>query len=499
VSTLLKPDLQAQIEDEMRRCRYDPLRFVRLAYPWGESGPLERSEPDKWQCEGLEWLGQAVREREFNGSDPVAPIRMAFSSGHGVGKTAWVAWIVDWIMSCWPFSRGTVTATDWNQLTTVTWAAVMAWTQMCITSDWFDVNTSEMRSRDPKARAEWRCRLAGSKDENAVAFQGQHAPRGSSFYVFDEDSGIGPKIHEAAQGGLTDGMPIVIRLGNCTRSSGPFYEACFGADRDRYKVFVIDSRTVARTNKALLQEWVDTYGEDSDFVRVRVRGLPPRASDLQFIDQERVRQAQKREITILPDEPLVCGVDVSDGGAAWNVIRFRRGMDARSIPPVRIPGEAVRNDRGLLLARLTDVLTSDYDGERVHMMFIDSGMGGPYVERLKRMGHGNVQEVRFGGQSPDRHQKNMRAYMWARMKEWLLTGTLDDSDNRLETDLTAPGYHLNRQDRLVIESKEDMAKRGVASPDDGDALALTFAHNVTRRQESRPRIAYRPPGSWAAA
>jgi phage terminase large subunit len=77
--------------------------------------------------------------------------------------------------------------------------------------------------------------------------------------------------------------------------------------------------------------------------------------------------------------------------------------------------------------------------------------------------------------------------MWAKMKDWLTSGAIDQKDTTLETDLTAPGYHINRQDKLVIESKEDMAKRGVASPDDGDALALTFAMAVMppRKQTAR--------------
>ena len=78
--------------------------------------------------------------------------------------------------------------------------------------------------------------------------------------------------------------------------------------------------------------------------------------------------------------------------------------------------------------------------------------------------------------------------MWSRCKEWLAHGAIDDKDERLETDLTAPGYHINKKDQLVIESKEQMAKRGVASPDDADALVLTFAAQVQprRRKQSAP-------------
>jgi hypothetical protein len=105
----------------------------------------------------------------------------------------------------------------------------------------------------------------------------------------------------------------------------------------------IDSRESAFTNKETINEWITEYGEDSDFVRVRVRGVPPRASDLQFIDSERIYHAQQRTPATLPDEPLIVGVDIARGGGDHNVICFRRGVDAVTIPSIRIPGELTRD------------------------------------------------------------------------------------------------------------------------------------------------------------
>jgi hypothetical protein len=120
-------------------------------------------------------------------------------------------------------------------------------------------------------------------------------------------------------------------------------------------------------------------------------------------------------------------------------------------------------------------------------MFIDSAFGSPIVERLQVLGFRNVHEVNFGSPSHNPHQLNMRAYMWSQMKDWLVTGAIPD-DTQLEVQLTGPGYHINRSNKLVIESKQDMASRGIASPDDADALALTFARRV-----GPPRPPRRPP------
>jgi hypothetical protein len=206
-------------------------------------------------------------------------------------------------------------------------------------------------------------------------------------------------------------------------------------------------------------------------------GLLPTADELQYIDRGRILEAQKRAAQSLLDDPLVCGVDVSGGGAAWNVVAFRKGLDARTLPRIRIPGEHTR-DRSVLVAKLAEVLRDTRPGRQVAAMFIDMAFGSPIYERLRALGFNNVHETNFGQtHTPDRSKANMRAYMWDQMKDWLLHGAIPD-DEKLATDLSGPGYHINRSNQLVLESKVDMQKRGQASPDDGDALCLTFAQNV---------------------
>jgi hypothetical protein len=99
------------------------------------------------------------------------------------------------------------------------------------------------------------------------------------------------------------------------------------------------------------------------------------------------------------------------------------------------------------------------------------------VDRCHQLGYDNVIEIQFGASAPDVHFANMRSWMWSKVRDFLPRGSID-TDTMLETDLTGPGYHFDRGDRLLLESKENMAKRGLDSPDDGDALALTFAQPV---------------------
>jgi hypothetical protein len=146
-------------------------------------------------------------------------------------------------------------------------------------------------------------------------------------------------------------------------------------------------------------------------------------------------------------------------GQRAGIPRFRR-LECYRFPPLPgRPHNPANPDTGRSGAgpvgyapKLSEILSDRRPDRKVAMMFVDSAFGAPYVERLRAMGFENVREVNFGAPSPDRHQANMRAYMWHRMKEWLLKGAIP-SDVTLEADLTGPGYHLNRSEQLVLEAK----------------------------------------------
>jgi hypothetical protein len=153
-------------------------------------------------------------------------------------------------------------------------------------------------------------------------------------------------------------------------------------------------------------------------------------------------------------------------------------MDARTVPPVRIPGSLTR-DPAILISRLSDVLSTTYNGHRVAMLFLDSaGIAGPVAARLRELGYRNVQEINFGADSPDPTKtRYYRDFMWDKLKMWLLTAAIG-TDRWLVQDLQQPGIRHDPKQRIWLESKADIKRRGGHSPDDGDALALTFAAPV---------------------
>lgn len=495
---LVDSPAQRQLHAEVAKFYGDPLNYVRFAFPWGVSGTAlaNYKEPRAWQCEFFEWLGGEIRERKFDGITPVPPIRAAVSSGHGAGKGALTGMLVNFLMSTRPDAKGTVTANTSTQLDDKTWAAILWWNKLSITGQWFEANTQilyRIGHRESHRVSPQTC-----APENSEAFAGQHSERSTSFYINDEDSNVPEVIHEVQEGGLAKGESMQFLFGNPTRRSGSFYEAVFGSRRHRFKSWIIDVRTVEGHNADWVNQIAEDYGDESDVFRVRVQGLPPSASDAQFIDSDRVAAAQKRTVEVLPDEPLVAGCDLAWGGSDFNVIRFRRGRDARTIQPIRIPGKLTA-DPAVLTNRLADVLSADYGGGlRVSMLFLDSaGIAGPIASRLREIGHRNITEVNFGADSPNPKRRYYRDHMWAEMKDWLATGAIDKHP-RLEIDLQTPGLRADGKQRVWLESKEDIKKRGEKSPDDGDALALTFAAKVKLSDTRQKERVYIPTEfAWA--
>lgn len=478
------------VAEDLAAFTHDPLRAVLYGFPWGE-GSLEGLDgPRKWQREVFEYVGAWFQ----NPSTRYKPCRIAISSGNGPGKSALAAQLAWACTSTFEHCRINVTANTKAQLDTKTSPEFEKWFRTAINADWFDIHVTSIKVIGHEAN--WNIFFLPWSDSNPAAVAGQHNARKRLVVICDEASEIADVIFETLEGALTDEFTeiIVLLLGNPTRSSGAFYEAVFGKARHLWKSWVLDTREIEGTNKAQIQEWQEYYGEDSSWFRTHVRGLPPHADEGQFIDRRIIEQARLCTFTCLPDDPLVAGCDLAWGGSDSNVIRFRRGLNGRTMPAIKIPGELTR-DPAILTNRLAEILTRNFEGHRVEMLFLDSaGIAGPIARRLRDMGHRNVQEVNFGADSPDAHYAYFRDYMWGMMKQWLIDGGAIDNDKDLALDLGGPLLVTDLKQRVKLESKELMKKRGVHSPDDGDALALTFAMPVSTLPPPTPE----PRGEYGA-
>lgn len=471
----MDPKDLAAIEQELqRRCAMyydDPVAWAYWAFDWGHGQLAGIDKMDPWQEEELRALAEGIKLRAFNGVDPVVPYRSAVSSGHGIGKSALVAILILFIMSTRPNAKGTVTANTGDQLRTKTWGELAKWKNLCVVGHWFELNSGKgsLSLYHPAYNETWRVDAVTCREENSEAFAGQHNMNSTSFYIFDEASAVPDVIWEVAEGGLTDGEPMFFAFGNPTRNTGEFKKK-FGDSRWRTRQ--VDSRTVRWTNKVLLKEWEDVHGEDSDFYRVRVRGVFPRASDMQYFPSDVVGRARKGFVPFsLPGEPLICGLDYARGGSDKCVVQFRRGRDARSFTRYEISAENSR-DSMKVAAKIAMVL----DRHRPDICFGDVGsMGGPINDRLRQLGH-NVIDVGFGHRAEEEAKYADRtSEMSARLLQWMQSGGAIPDLEMLEEDLTNREFSHDSKDRLIMESKRHMKARIGRSPDDMDALLLTFA------------------------
>ena len=464
--------VELELIDEIGALSNDPYRFVRFAFPWREPGPLaDEDGPDLWQRDML----MAVRDGLLTLQDAV---RIAVASGHGVGKSALVSWLVLWAISTFEDTRGVVTANTENQLRIKTWAELSKWYRLLICRHWFHFSPTAIYARDPRHERTWRIDMVPWSAQNTEAFAGLHNAGKRILVVFDEASAIDTAIWETTEGALTDADTQIIWacFGNPTRNDGRFREA-FGRFRHRWVTRQVDGRQVKITNKAQIQQWIDDYGEDSDFVRVRVRGVFPRAGSTQFIGSDVASEAAKREVAATLADPLIIGVDVARFGDDQSVIVFRKGRDARMIAPIKLR----QIDTMQLASRVADE-AARYKADAV---FIDGGgVGGGVVDRCRQLRVQGLVEVQFGAKADRANYDvdaarygNKRAEMWGNLRAWLAVGGIAD-DPELIADLTGIEYGYNADNALVLERKEDMKKRGLASPDVADALALTFAYPV---------------------
>lgn len=492
--------LDLEIADEVSRFYADPLGFVMLAYPWSEDPALQlvklpepwrsryNSEygPDKWFCELCDRISGQVITNGFDGVHAVKAIMEAIASGHGIGKSAGVAWIVNWIMSTRPFAKGTVTATTAPQLEAKTWSEIAKWTKKCITGHWFEISQGRgnMKMKHKEHPESWYCNAQTCREEDSEAFAGQHAADSTSFYIFDEASGVPDKIWEVAFGGLTDGEPMFFAFGNPTQNTGKFRE-CFGAQRHRWGTRQIDSREVQITNKAILQEWIDDYGLDSDFVKVRVRGMFPSMSAKQFISVTDADAGLNRHLRREQYEfaPKILTCDPAWEGDDDLVIGLRQGLrfDVLRVMP--------KNDNDIQIANILAMLEDEHEVDGV---LIDKGYGTGIWSAGETMGREWLL-VDFGEASPDPGCLNMRAYIWRQMRDWLKKGG-SYTDKTLHAELIAPQTVPRMDGKIQLEAKKDMKRRHEPSPNRADALAISFAYPIEkkRRPDGIPRRRQRP-------
>jgi hypothetical protein len=477
----------------------DPLRFVRYVYPWGKKGtPLEHFKgPRRWQCEDLDEIGQHIADNKGRAAFDEMPrmFRKSTVSGRGVGKSAMVAWIEHWFMTTRIGSSTIITANTEPQLRTKTWPELGKWLTLALNGHWFDYQAlsikpaswfAEAVKRDLKIDCGYYYAQAQTwSEENPDAFAGAHNPHGM-LVVMDEASGIAANIMSVTEGFFTEPTHdrYWLMFSNGRRNSGYFYETHHpvSPEADIWRKRQLDSRTVEGTDPQQYDTIIRKYGPDSDEARVEVYGQFPEEGDDQFISNGLVDAAQRRDDRKDPGAALVMGVDIARLGRDSTVIRWRQGWDGRSVRPVKLHGKTMDQQEDIIAQLITE---TDPDG-----VCIDAGNSGSgLIDHLRRRGY-KIEEVWFGASATDKERYDDKiTECYGELRDWLGNGGCIDDDPELFHDLTAreKRYAGKQKDRLKLEPKDEYRERGNKSPDNGDALAITFAKKFARRDRIASR------------
>ena len=487
MSGKLSAATEKQLAEFLAQFYADPYGFVMAVFPWGSRrGPYgevipipemqylpdgtlnplrDKTGPEDWQRDELLALGEHIRDNMIRaelGLD-LKVWKSAIASGHGVGKSAFVAWIIYFLMSTRVDTRGAVTASTQFQLEDKTWPELAKWHNLAINKHWF-VWTATGLAFAPypeERRKNYKMTAATVSEQNTEAFAGLHNEGRTVAVIFDEASGVAPKIWEVAEGALTDGEGFFFAFGNPTKPDGEFAD-CFDKYSHIYHTRHVDSREVSHTNKLALQGILDKYGEDSDEARVRVRGLFPRQSFGGFMDIQAVQDAQEREEVVHdPDAALIMAVDVANRGGDESVIGFRQGWDARSIP--------IQTRKGLRHGEMVKWVREVADKYQPDAIVIECvGIGIPLCDDLEELGY-RIHRAYPGAPVQD-HYHNNRAEWWADMRDWIyepLSAIWQDTE--LFNQLTKIQYSISKTTgKTLMESKDDMRARGLPSPDRAD-------------------------------
>lgn len=436
----------------------------------------------RWRAEGpalfaQEALGASPEEWQWEASRKLArERRLSVRSGHGVGKSAFMAWTILWFLSCFFPAKVPATAPTGHQLSDILWAELSKWhrvlrERMPDLGNEFEWTAEKfyLKSHPQESFAVART----SRPENPEALQGFHSV--NILFLIDEASGVAEEVFIVAEGALSSEGAFVVMAGNPTRTQGYFYDSHHKM-RGSWATMHVNGEDVARVSRKYIEDMAKKYGTESAIYRIRVRGEFSGQLD-GVISLDIIEPAKTR--AVIPHGPERWGVDVARFGDDLTALCKRRGNALL---------EKVKTWGGKDTMQVAGLIKAEYDASTVkpEAICVDViGLGAGVVDRCKELGLPvlgiNVAE------SPSVNEQYMRLRdeLWFEAREWFHrrdVRMVDDED--LIGELTLPTYKVLSTGKKQVEPKDEIKKRA-ASPDRADAFCLTFAKGnpVTKQRK----------------
>lgn len=488
--SLTPAEMEIALREEIASFQHDPEGFVWFAWPWGKAGtPLANKKPRKWFLRLCRSISAKLKANVDRPPDAWQIVQEAVASGHGIGKSAGMSQLILWAMSTMENTRGVITANTFKQLSTKTWPELRKWHAMMINAHWFEATATKLAHvSNPDG---WRVDAIPWSEHNTEAFAGLHNEGKRIFIGMDEASAISDSVWEVIEGALTDAGTEIIWLatGNPTRATGRFRE-CFTRQKEFWGTANVDSRTVEGVNLDRIERWRRLYGEDSQFFNVRVRGNFVDADANQLIPLEWITDARLRGHSVQPDGSvprLRLSLDVADGGEDDSVLTacrhyqsFRHVLKQNkynflpSVSPVECAEATARAWAGW-----------ECNSSRGDDIVVDSlGVGAGAAGNLLKAG---LPVIAYkGGEAASNPQmfRNRRVQSYIALRNDFRDGLIaldpdmlpdEEAWSEFEAQLTSIKSRPGTEKLEDLETREQMARNGIPSPDHADSLAMQYA------------------------
>lgn len=371
-----------------------------------------------------------------------------------------------------------------QQLYDVLWAEIAKWMNRSLVKDLLKWTKTKVYMIGDEERWFATAKTA-TKPENMQGFHEEHM-----LIVVDEASGVVDPIMEAILGTLTGSDNKLLMCGNPNKLEGVFYDS-HNSDRDKFKVHIVSSMDSSRTSRDNIEMLLKKYGRDSDVARVRIFGDFPKGSLDSLISMETVESACESRIAgdeVKTSRLLHIGCDVARFGDDKTVITPR--IAAKIFHPSKYAKKSTMETVGNILLTCKAYMEK-YDGLKRCMIKVDdTGVGGGVTDRLREV----IEEERLpycvipvnnAGAATDDCYLNLGAQIWGEVRDALeenFSKRIQGEDPIIELpyDDEMIKQFSNRRKKITskgkiqLESKEDMKKRGVGSPDVADSVALAF-------------------------
>jgi hypothetical protein len=428
--------------------------------------------------------------------------RLSIRSGHGVGKSAFMAWCIIWVLLCFFPVRAPATAPTGHQLKDILWAEIAKWLgrmaenvpEIAAQFEWL---TDEFRLRDAPKESFATARTA--RAERPEALQGAHAhgPEAAVLVLVDEAPGVPDVIFEVGEGVLTAENAYAVMAGNPSRVSGYFYDS-HHKNRHLWGVLHVPCSASPTVSPNYAKEMEAKYGRDSNIYRIRVLGEFPKADPDQLIPLYLCEEAQARYEKIEHTGPIVWGVDPAGQGTDRTVLIKRNDVTTLA---------KHQTWRGLEAMQVAGKIYNEWldckPEDRPTSVCVDGiGIGAGIASRLAELGLPVLSVMVSELPANRREYWRLRDELYWKVRDWLVSrkAALHPDDDELVAELTLFRWLPPTSDGLIRIERKDEVKRRLkteSSPDVADALMLSFAFMPPWHGTSAPKA--QAPVSFADA